>query len=54
MECFTYVSKLSNSEQTASNPTIIIELYLMTYFSPGGIRHEYAYPCQRIVLFLHR
>jgi hypothetical protein len=54
MKYFVNISKVSNSDQTASEPIGKMELCLMTCVSPGEVQHEYAYPCQRAILFLHR
>jgi hypothetical protein len=57
MKYFENISKLSNFDQTGSDPTGTMEMFLMTYFSQkgaGGICHGYAYSCQRAILLLHR
>ncbi len=54
MKYFVNMSKVSNSDQPASEPIGNIELCSMTCVSPGEIQHEYAYPCQWAILLLHR
>ena len=55
MKYFVNISNLSNIDQTASEPLGKMRLRLMTCVSPGEIHHhEYAYPCQRAILFLRQ
>ena len=52
MKYFENISKVSNFVQTASGPTGIIIVVKDLYLTRRD-RHEYPYPCQRVVLLLH-
>ncbi len=54
MKYFVNISKVSNSEQTGSETIGTMALCSMSCVSLGDVQHEYPYPCQRAILFLHR
>jgi hypothetical protein len=54
MKYVVNISNVSNSDQTGSETIGKMRLCSMTCVSLGELQHEYAYPCQRSVLLLHR
>ncbi len=54
MKYFVNIWKVSNIDQTGSEPIGTMPLCSMTCVSPGDVQHECPYPCQRAILFLHR